>query len=74
MAAAIPLSRFRCRRTASAADHLAGLEALGAHVGLVTVPIGLNNRDALDVGKELAVGNAMRVADAAPSDGVLATD
>lgn len=57
-----------------AADDLAGLQALGADVGLVLMAVGLYNRNALDVGTEGAVGHTMGVADAATSDGVLTTN
>ena len=57
-----------------AADDLAGLQALGADVGLVLVAVRLYNRDALDVGAESAVGHTMGMADAATSNGMLTTN
>ena len=55
------------------ASHLLGLEAAGAHVHLATVTID-DNVDALDVGTELTIGDAVGVADGATSNRVLTAD
>lgn len=55
------------------ARNLARLEAGGANVHLATVTID-DDVDALDVGAELTVGDAVRVADGATSNGVLTAD
>ena len=52
------------------ARNLAGLEAGGANVHLATVTID-DDVNALDVGAELTVGDAVRVADGASGNGVL---
>ena len=49
------------------ANDLAGLQALGADVGLASNAIVIDG-DLLHIGTESAVGNAMRVADAATSN------
>ena len=49
------------------ANDLAGLQALGADIGLANMTI-ITNGDLLHIGAEHAVGNAMRVADAATSN------
>ena len=46
------------------ASHLLGLEAAGAHVHLATHAVD-DNVDALDVGTELTIGDAVGVADGA---------
>lgn len=55
------------------AGHLAGLEAVGAHVHLLALAID-HAVHALDVGTELTVGHAVGVADGATSNGVLTAD
>ena len=55
------------------AGNLAGLQAIGAHVHLATVTVD-HDVDTLDVGTERAVGDAVRVADRATSNGVLTAD
>ena len=55
------------------ASHLLGLEAAGAHVHLAAHAVD-DNVDALDVGTELTVGDAVGVADGATSNGVLTAD
>ena len=52
------------------ARNLAGLKAGGANVHLATMTID-DDVDALDVGAELTVGDAVRVADGATGNGVL---
>ena len=52
------------------ARNLAGLEAGGANVHLATVTID-DDVDTLDVGAELTVGDAVRVADGPTGNGVL---
>ena len=55
------------------AGHLLGLEAAGAHVHLATDAVH-DDVHALDVRTELTVGDAVRVADGATSNGVLTAD
>ena len=55
------------------ASHLAGLEAVGADVHLAAMTVD-HAVDALDVGAERTVGDAVRVADGATSNGVLTAD
>lgn len=55
------------------ARDLAGLEAGGADVHLATMTVD-DDVDALDVRTELAVGDAVRVADGTAGDGVLTAD
>lgn len=55
------------------AGNLAGLEARGADVHLLLVAVH-DDGDVLDVRTELAVGDAVRVADRTTGDGVLAAD
>lgn len=56
------------------AHDLAGLHALGADVGLADMAVRLANRDLLHVRAEDAVRHAMRVADVAAGNGMLAAD
>ena len=62
--------RYLLVRPYLGARNLAGLEAGGANVHLATVTID-DDVDALDVGAELTVGDAVRVADGATGNGVL---
>ena len=54
-------------------SHLLGLEAAGAYVHLAAVTVD-DNVHTLDVRAELTVGDAVRVADGATSNGVLTAD
>ena len=55
------------------ASNLARLQARGADVHLLTVTVD-DNADVLDVGLELAVDDAVRVADRTTGDSVLTAD
>ena len=55
------------------ASHLSSLQAAGAHVHLATGAVD-DNVHALDVRTERTVGDAVRVADGATSNGVLTAD
>jgi len=59
-----------CSEVCNILSNLARLEAGGANVHLATVTID-DDVDALDVGAELTVGDAVRVADGATGNGVL---
>ena len=65
--------RFVQREGTLGAGHLLGLEAARAHVHLATVAVD-DDVHALDVRAELTVGDAVRVADGATSNGVLTAD
>lgn len=54
--------------------HLAALQASGADVRLAHMSVGILDGHLLDVGAEHAVGNAVRVADAAACYRVLAAN
>ena len=65
--------KFVQREGTLGAGHLLGLEAARAHVHLAAGTVN-DDVDALDVRTELTVGDAVRVADGATSNGVLTAD